>query len=466
MISYKLRMTGSQHDALFHHLFPGDGKEAISFALCGVGKYQQEASEVSYAVAVNELFHIPYDQCIVREKDRVTWSSESLSDILTKADKTGFIILKIHSHPGGYQDFSEIDNLSDSNLFPRIAEWLDSDFPGISAVMLPDGSIFARAFNSSGEHTSVDSVLVSGPDIKFWKRASLSEETDGQFRKRTLQAFGQGTTSALSQLTIGIVGVSGTGSPVVEQLYRLGVGRIVLVDDDIVKEVNLGRIYNSSRKDALEKKSKVDVLADAIEHSGLPTKVERYIKKIFDEDVIRRLGQCDILFGCMDSVEGRDILNKICIFYSIPYFDLGVKLSADGNGGVEQISGAVHYIQPDGSSLMNRGVYTASTLSAEAMNRINPETYKQLQKEGYLKGVLEERPAVISVNTLLASIAVNDLLCRLHDVRLDSNESVDCIRVSLTNNTCFFEKCNENFEGSTYVGRGDMDPLLNTTFYS
>jgi len=464
MISYKLRMTGRQHAALYNHLYPGDGKEAISFALCGVGEYR-EGSHVEYVVTVHELFPIAYDDCLVRENDRVTWSSKGLSNILDQAEKKGLVVLKIHSHPTGYQDFSKTDDKADMNLFPRIAEWLDSDFPGISAVMLPDKSIFARAYNSNGEHTQVESVLVAGADIKFWKNQTMLDEVKGNFRHRTVQAFGKGTTQILSQLKIGIVGVSGTGSPVVEQLFRLGVGKLVLVDNDVVKEINLGRIFNSSIKDALEQKKKVDVLADAIEKSGLPTKVERYAKTLFNEDVIRKLAQCDILFGCMDSVEGRDILNKISIFYSIPYFDIGVKLIADGNGGVEQISGAVHYVQPDGTSLLNRGVYSAATLTSEVMNRVNPERYNQLKKEGYLKGVEEDRPAVISVNTLLAGFAVNELLCRLHDVRLDSNEDFDCVRVSITNGAIVYEKVSEDVHPSKYVGRGDMDLLLNTTIY-
>jgi hypothetical protein len=31
----KLRLTKSQHQELFDHLFPGDGLEAVALALCG-----------------------------------------------------------------------------------------------------------------------------------------------------------------------------------------------------------------------------------------------------------------------------------------------------------------------------------------------------------------------------------------------------------------------------------------------
>ncbi|QOR65788.1 ThiF family adenylyltransferase [Cytobacillus suaedae] len=460
----KLRMSGQQHSALFHHLYPGDNKEAVSIAICGVGKLNEKDNK-KYVVTVYELFHIPYEKCSVRESDRVTWSSDILCDILIKAEEKNMAILKIHSHPNGQRHFSSVDDKADLDLFPRIAEWLSTDFPGISAIMLPDGAVFARALNANGEQSPVKSVLVAGPDILVWNHETDFISLD--YNQRTMQAFGKGTVHTLSQLSIGIVGISGTGSPVVEQLYRLGVGHLVLVDEDIVKEVNLGRIYNSTIEDAKGKRKKVDVLANAIKDSGLPVNVDSIPLSLFSEDVIRKLSQCDILFGCMDSIEGRNILNKIAIFYSIPYFDIGVQLKADTTGGVEHICGAVHYLHPDSPTLLVRGVYSTDTLAAEVMKRVNPNQYKQLEDEGYIKGVVEDRPAVISVNTLMASLAVNDLLARLHNFRLDPNSDFDCIRVSLDSAHISYEKIDTKpmTNDLKYIGRGDMDLLLNTTIY-
>ncbi|WP_017754956.1 HesA/MoeB/ThiF family protein [Calidifontibacillus oryziterrae] len=470
MKQFKLRMTSPQQGALFHHLYPGDGKEAVALALCGVGFYQH-GNSVERVISIHEIYPVPFEKCKVRTPHKVTWSCEDLPDLIQRAEKKSFVILKIHSHPTGLKEFSELDDISDEQLFPRIGEWLDTDFPGLSAVMLPDGQIFARAFDSNGDHLPVQSVMVVGSDILFWEHPSFIDKkvktVENDLNLRTLQAFGEGTTKMLSKLTIGVVGVSGTGSPVVEQLYRLGVGKLVLVDDDVVKEHNLGRIYNSTLSDAQHRKKKVDVLGDAIEKSGLPTIVLKCPFSLNDKNVIRRLAQCDVLFGCMDSIEGRDLLNKISTFYSIPYFDIGVQLDADGKGGINRISGIVHYLKPGGSSLLSRGVYSSEELRDEVLKRTNPKQYEQNVKEGYIKGIREDRPAVISVNTLMASFSVNELLCRIHDIRLDSNEDIDCVRMSLTNNYLGYEKeDSENCPVLTrYTGRGDMEPLLNTIFY-
>ena len=71
-----------------------------------------------------------------------------------------------------------------------------------------------------------------------------------------------------------VVGCSGTGSPLIEQLARLGVGRIVIVDPDHVETKNLNRIVNSTREDAYLRRPKVEVLARAIAAMGFDTELE------------------------------------------------------------------------------------------------------------------------------------------------------------------------------------------------
>ena len=100
---------------------------------------------------------------------------------------------------------------------------------------------------------------------------------------------------------------------------------------------------------------------------GLGTSVRTLASTLFDSAVVRELASCDVLFGCMDTVDGRHLLNKLAAFYLIPYFDLGVKIEADGLGGVNQVCGSVHYLQPGGSSLLSRHVYSLEQVRAAGM---------------------------------------------------------------------------------------------------
>lgn len=456
----KFRLSGRQHAALKSYLYPGDGKETVVIALCGISR--QITSDIRRSiVCINEIVEIPRNAYIERTEIKVTWNTAYLPEIFKKAQRKGQVILKMHSHPAGVANFSEVDNQSDKELFISAAGWLDTDFPGLSAVMLPDGKIIVRTVDSSGKFGEVESILVAGDDVNIWYEDSTVSINIPEHSVRTAQVFGSRTTALLSKLTIGIIGISGTGSPVVEMLYRLGVGSLILVDPDVVEEKNVGRIYNSTLKDAEEKRHKVNVLNDVIIKSGLSTNVIPIAKDVFNNDVIHELIQCDILFGCIDSVDARDLLNRISSFYLIPYFDLGIKLEADGLGGVNQVCGSVNYIQPGGSSLFSRGVYTASDLQSSSMKRSNPEQYKEQLHSKYIKGVQEDRPAVISVNTLIASLAVNEFLARIHPFRDDPNNSFYTIGISLTQSRLISDDNDSPCKIlEKYVGRGDIVPLL------
>ena len=97
---------------------------------------------------------------------------------------------------------------------------------------------------------------------------------------------------------------------------------------------------------------------------GLGTVVDTYPASLFDARAVRAVASCDVVFGCMDSIDGRHLLNKLATFYLLPYFDMGVKIEADGAGGVDQVCGTVHYLQPGGSSLLSRHVYTMEQVRA------------------------------------------------------------------------------------------------------
>lgn len=452
-------MTGRQVAALKQHLFPGDNKEAVALAFCGMGQYSDGLVNRK-VVCVHEIVAVEYEMCS-RFIDRITWKTDLLPDILQKANRKNQLILKIHSHPTGFAIFSDIDDKADKDFFRSVGSWLNSEFGGISAIMLPDSRIIARTVNSDGTFGTIDIILIAGPDILIWQEKPLNNFEPSNFNLRAIQAFGKGTPHLLSQLSIGVVGISGTGSPVVEMLARLGVGALVLIDDDVVKEQNLDRIYNSSQNDVVNATKKVHVLKEAVERTGLPSKVEAIPKNLFQPEVVRRLAQCDVIFGCMDSVDGRHILNKLCTFYSIPYFDLGVHLEADGMGGVSQVSGTVHYLQPDGSSLLSRRVYSSEKLRSADLKRTNPTAYREQVASKYIEGIDEDRPAVISINTLLASLAVNDFLARIHQFRDDTNDEIAAIRFSLTQTRMIVE--NEGSPCSLLspdVGQGDTIPLL------
>ncbi|HBN75534.1 MAG TPA: thiamine biosynthesis protein ThiF [Planctomycetaceae bacterium] len=457
----KLRITGQQHELLLSHLYPGDGKEAVAFALCG-----RRTSNDVHALSVREIHTIPYEKCPVRRHDCVTWETDAVAPILREATDKGLAVFKFHSHPSGLASFSPTDDVSDHELLESVQAWTDSDLPHGSVVVLPDGSLFGRWMTPDERLEPIDVLSVVGDDLNFWFASDVKSDDMPGFAWRNAQAFGAGTTGLLRRLSVAVIGCSGTGSPMIEMLMRHNVGHLVLVDPDRIDEKNLNRIMFARKSDI--GRLKVEVAEQWIKSVALGTVVEALPQNLCEPAIIRRVAECDVVVGCMDGAEGRWLLNKLATFYCVPYFDVGVRLDADGHGGINQICGSVNYLQPGGSSLLSRKVITMGQVEAEGLKRTNPNAYASQLNDKYIQGVQEDRPAVVSVNMHYASLAMLEILARLHPFRVEGNQQFAKFGSSLTDPR--FAPMEEDGSPCTalskHIGRGDTVPLLDNPYLS
>ncbi len=453
-MSATLRLSQNHHEIVRRHLFPGDGNEAVALLLCG----RRESGDWP-VLAVREVAVVPYEECSVRTSDRVVWSTAILDRLMTKIWRAGLSIVKIHSHPGGYDRFSPIDDGSDSALSISFDGLFQEGRLHGSAVMLPDGSIFGRELIGGEIGMPLRSVMIAGDDISIFGSRRSATLRDDDLRNR--QAFGAGTVSLLRGIRVAVIGCSGTGSIVIEQLARLGVGEFVLIDPDIVEMKNLNRILNASADDAEHQIPKVLVakrMIDALERGQTVLPLQMDLDSV---EAVHRVAECDVIFGCIDTAEGRNLANRIAAYYVVPYIDVGVRLFADCEGGVESVAGAVHYCKPGGVTMLERGAITTEQIRAEELLRTDPVRYRELRRQRYIMGVDEDRPAVISVNMFFAALAVNEFLARVHQFRNVANGEFATVRGDL----CEFVLYREAEEGSRghlvrEVGVGDCDPLL------
>ena len=448
-----LTMTAAQRTQLHAHLFPEDRCEAVAILLCS-----RRAGDSVHRLLARKIVPVPYAACSIRKPDLVRWSTDLLPTLLEEANAEGWSLVKIHGHANAYRAFSPVDDESDKELFPSVAGWFDADVPHGSVILLQNGHLFGRVVSAEGAFTPMERIIVVGDDVQIDfddAGALLPLEV---FADRHARAFGEATTRLLRRLTVAVVGVSGTGSPLVEMLFRLGVGRLLLIEPDFINEENLNRIVYATRADI--GRLKVDVVGDAIERAGLGTEVVRIPKYISDREVVGAIAEADFIFGCMDGAEGRNVLNRLATCYLLPYIDLGVKLLADGIGTIDEVSTAVHYLQPGLSSLRSRGVFTSDDVLADSLRRTNPDEYSRRRRERYIVGVEETRPAVISVNCLAAAMAVNDFLARLHDYRTDGNAPYAELRVSLSHVAFYPEPEKGPSILKKYTGAGDIEPRL------
>lgn len=407
--------------------FENKGSEAIGFALC------------SKAVRGNDVYlfmkkFLPVSYENTKSSSQyVKWKFKDMMPTIQEAVDKDLCIIKVHSHPNGFNDFSETDNNSDKELFPAIYELTDEYLYHASMIFLKNKSLIARYVDSEGAFHDISKIIVPDDDIKIFHREELTGKSNNF--QRTAQAFGNLTVQKLQKLKVGVIGASGTGDPTVTQLIRNGVGDIVIIDPKGSRQVNMNRMSQLKASDVMAKKAKADVLRDYALSTGLNVKVKSMVKDVADEEVIKELSTCDIFIGCMDSVRGRHILNKISSSYCIPFFDVGVQLKADGHGGISSMWASYFYIKPGGPSLYSQRVYTIEKLQAETIKFDDPDHYDDLQKNDYIVNIEESAPAVISVNTAIVSLCILDLLGRIHPFRDESNSKFNSYRF----NYCEYE---------------------------
>lgn len=459
-VPVNLALSQDQHDHLRSFLYPGDGKEAVAILLCG-----RRAGDRRHRLVVQEIHGIPYERCPERTSVNVTWHPDDIAPMLDRAAEKGLSVVKVHSHPTGHGAFSRTDDDGDARLLPMVRGWVEADVPHGSMVMLPNGDMFGRVIvDRTGTFEPLASISVAGDELLFWYPDS-GRAVVPDFAASHAQAFDQGTIERLQRLSIAVIGASGTGSPVIEQLVRLGVGELLIVDDDEIEDRNINRILNSTMEDAEKARAKVDVIGDAIDRIGLGTKVLRLPLNLWNPEVVRAVAQCDIVFGCMDTIDGRYLLNALSSYYTIPYFDIGVRLDAVRNGAqrgrIREVCGTIHYLKPGRSSLMSRDLFSMKDVAAAGLRRNDPAAFNRQIEEGYIRGVVGHRPAVISVNMLAASLAVNEFLARLHPYREEPNSEFASVTFSLAS----MEIITDPDEGicnilGSKVGLGDTKPLL------
>jgi hypothetical protein len=399
--SYTLMLPQKIAEQLRQHLLPEDGLEAAALLLCAqVGTRRKK-------LLGRELIAVPHDRC-VRSRDSITWPGEYVETAIDCAVSRGDAVMAVHPHPGGLFAFSIADDESDRTLTGALRHGTDQ-LAG-SAIMIPSGAMRARVYENDHAATAIDLVMAAGPDIRTW----WWDGATATGPRPAPMAFTSGMRAWLGRMSICVVGVSGTGSIVAEQLVRLGVGEIILIDFDKLEERNLNRILNSSR--AAIGSYKVEMFAHAIRLCRPDCYVVALPHSIATPEAILAACEADVLFSCVDTAEGRHIADRLSAYFAMPLFDVGVAIpteAAPRGRRIAEVYGRVDYVYPGGSRLMDRGVYDAALLEAEYLARVAPQTLSRKIADGYLRGIPEEAPGVIALNMRAASACVIEFLARL-----------------------------------------------------
>jgi molybdopterin/thiamine biosynthesis adenylyltransferase len=213
-------------------------------------------------------------------------------------------------------------------------------------------------------------------------------------------AFGKEGQELLKLRSAAVIGISGGGSHVCQQLVHAGVGRLIPVDDDIVEETNLRRMVGAIAADINGKTKKVDVVV-RIAAAVRPSVVVNQVSSRFpDHASVEALSSVDMIIGCVDDDASRNNLNNFSVEHQIPYVDVGATIVPQESGLGFRGFGQVICVWPGGPCLRCLDLISDASI-AEAHN----------QQRGYMNDFRD--PQVVSINGTLASEAVTVALLYL-----------------------------------------------------
>ena len=152
---------------------------------------------------------------------------------------------------------------------------------------------------------------------------------------------------------------------------------------------------------------KVKVLADLLKRMNPKVNIKSLIARISENGVKKELKKCDVIIGAIDNDGARAYLNEFSAKYLKIYLDGGSGILLE-NGKVMHAGGQVSVVIPGSSPcLACNNTLDWKMVLYESMSKKEQDMEV---KQGYIQGISEPSPSVVSINGITASTIVNEFL--------------------------------------------------------
>jgi molybdopterin-synthase adenylyltransferase len=237
--------------------------------------------------------------------------------------------------------------------------------------------------------------------------------TDEDRFDRQIRFFGREGQEKIRALSVGIVGVGGLGSHLVQQLAHLGVARIAVIDPDIVSSSNLNRLIGVNAKDLEGKTSKTSVARRLANYIDPSIETVEITDTVISKESFQALKKADFVFGCVDNDGPRLMLTEFCAAYKRPYFDLATQILP----GHPPIYGGRSCFSFDGQGCL---VCLDQLSPQEAREYFLSDPSKRDEDAIYgvpRGGLNGKAPSVVSLNGVIASLAATEFMVEATGLR-------------------------------------------------
>ena len=238
------------------------------------------------------------------------------------------------------------------------------------------------------------------------------DKTQDKFSRQIL-AFGEEGQARIAGSRVGIVGLGGMGSLIAQMLAYLGVREFILVDDDIVEESNLNRLVGASFDDVKNKTPKIEVAKKVISSINPSAKVNTLLKNLRSDEALDSLCEAPrVIFGCVDNDAARLILTELAAAYNKTLIDSATEIISSDN--FKEFGGRVIVARPGDFCLLCAGQIDLEIAGEELGSDKENDFRKAL---GYGLGENVPDPAVISLNGIIAGLAVTEFIMLVTGLR-------------------------------------------------
>ena len=134
---------------------------------------------------------------------------------------------------------------------------------------------------------------------------------------RNIPALSEEECLLLREKRVLVVGCGGLGGHIIDQLARIGIGYLRVVDGDVFEASNLNRQLLSSVP--LLGTGKAKAAADHIARVNPEITVDAADVFLTEANAAKLVEDCDVVMDALDNITGRKILAAACAEAGIPY---------------------------------------------------------------------------------------------------------------------------------------------------
>jgi molybdopterin-synthase adenylyltransferase len=369
------------------------GEEA-GFLICGVSRLPDRDLLLG-----REWLPVPDDAVTDRGgRYGLAWSGAFNARVVGRADAIGAAAVLIHFHGGSAPRFSTDDDEKAAELFPPVSRLLDGRPSG--SVVLGSGAAYGEFWRDGRRSGELRRLRIVGAPLEDWPpdRGQTPRIVRRRLDRQTI-AIGPESDARLAAASVAVIGVSGGGSHVCQQLAHQGVGRIVPVDDQLVEDVQLGRMVGAQETD-IDVSYKTAVMHRLITSVDSSLRVDEVRSRFPSPEAIAALKTVDVVVSCVDTFGAREQINAFCRRYHLPLVDIGMGIRTERER-LESAHGQLVVVTPDSPCLRCTPLLADEVLERE----------RELRPPGYDENPdAPGEPQVVSMNGVLASEACNSVL--------------------------------------------------------